>query len=631
MRVVLVLVFLDFTCGNPALNIIRYREDVDEWLNKVDNDLLEFNQICTKLTWDMMVYGADENAKTKTKAIAQARLAWKNKICDVHFNSELLTDEQKRKLYLLCRGPKFTEASAKVEMEVLSLMHMAYDLQVCFNSSAPTPLEKLRNPEQDNFGYPQPGECLMAEPDLEYLIKRQDFNPDQLAFLWYTFYDNIASSMREIFPRVVKSQNIVASANGYEDMGALWRDELEMPDIELQVEEFYREIRPLYEIFHSVIRHKLLIKYGREQIDPTGLIPIHLTGNMWGQNWGALIGLFFSSNKSLDLDKRLKEKNWSVSEMAEEAEDFYTSLGLPAMTDKFWKYSIFEERENSTMCHGTAANMFNDDDYRILLCAKVNMEDFYVIHHEMGHIEYNMAYAHQPAVYREGTNSAFHESIGDVIMHGVMVPQHLHRLNLLTDEELLSPDIDMFLLLHQALSKIPEIPFGLLVDEYRWNIFNGKIAEENYNKVYWKMNEELRGIKAPEVRSEEFFDAGAKFHVPDNTPYIRYFLSSILQMQIFKGLCDLSLFGKFQNDAGASMKAEEIKMPLHRCDIYGCKKCGKLLEQAMSLGVSVHWTQVLKMLTGQDYISTKPLLDYYLPVYEWLKKYVEVNDIPIGW
>ncbi|KAF2889682.1 hypothetical protein ILUMI_16491, partial [Ignelater luminosus] len=243
--------------------------------------------------------------------------------------------------------------------------------------------------------------------------------------------------------------------------------------------------------------------------------------NMWAQDWSSLIPLFVPKNETIDLQENLLKKNWTVHDMVLKAEDMYTSLELPKMTEKFWKNSIFEENQNTTICHGTAANLFSRDDFRMLLCAKMSMEDFYVIHHEMGHIEYYMAYQDQPYIFQDGANSAFHESIGDAVMHAVMVPQHLYRLGLLTDKNLLDKSLDQFLLLQQVLTKIPEIPFSLIIDKYRWDIFNGKLKPDMYNKVYWELNRKIRGVTWPEYRGEEYFDVGGKFHISDNTPYIR--------------------------------------------------------------------------------------------------------------
>ncbi|XP_017774736.1 PREDICTED: angiotensin-converting enzyme-like [Nicrophorus vespilloides] len=608
-----------------ARSIEKYRSRVDAWLDEVDDSLKEFNKLSAKLTWDMSIGKGDDNTVKHAKEILFVRNSWKNRVCGSKVKEQLLRDDQRRKIYLLCRGPKFTDETAKIEMKALNEMRSTYGVEICFPENQPTTMHELSSPTQNISDYPKPGQCLNGEPDLEWLMKRIDLNPDQLKWIWESWHNAVAKDMRAVYPKVVSIQNFVARANGYSDMGAVWRDELEMFDLQNIVMDLYKSVEPLYKMLHAAIRHKLLLKYGHSEIDPTGPLPIHLLGNMWGQDWSPLIKLFDNSNELIDLNSRMKNDNWTIYDMVSEAEDFYTSMDLMAMTRKFWKNSVMDEN-NANMCHGSAADMFTGDDYRMLLCAKVNMEYFYVMHHEMGHLEYDMAYRYQPAVFQDGANSAIHETIGDAIMHGVMAPPHLQRLGLLRDDELNDRRIDELLLLQQALNKIAEIPFALIVDKYRWDVFANKIGEHELNDAYWKMNEKIRGVVPPTRRSEAYLDVGAKFHVPDNTPYIRYFLSGILQMQVFKGLCELSLYGTHPNEFAA-----KLDLPLHRCDIYGCKLCGEALMQAMSLGSSVHWSEVLRILTGKSYITTAPLREYYMPIELFLKDYIKANNIPVGW
>lgn len=340
-------------------------------------------------------------------------------------------------------------------------------------------------------------------------------------------------------------------------------------------------------------------------------------------------------------------------DLVKHAEDFYQSLGLPAMTDTFWRESVFERRSSSTRCHGTAADMFQNGDFRLLYCSGSTAEDLYVIHHELGHIQYYMAYEHQPGIFRQA-NSALHETIGDTIMYGVLTPQHLYRLGLINDSMLfINPSIeedtltskeqmpnsfetidaanwnnvttDDVLLLKQALNKIPQIPFSLVIDEYRWRYFEGDLKED-LNEEFWDLVMELQGIAPPEKRDEEGFDAGTKYHVPDNTPFIRYFLSSFLQHQLFESLCKAAVFGR----VGAK---EEIPktIPMNRCDIYGSKSAGKLLRELMSRGHSQNYQEILQATIGTDVIDSSALERYYRPLYTLLVKHVRAHRIPIGW
>jgi peptidyl-dipeptidase A len=111
-------------------------------------------------------------------------------------------------------------------------------------------------------------------------------------------------------------------------------------------------------------------------------------------------------------------------------------------------------------------------------------------------------------------------------------------------------------------------------------------------------------VAAPLARSEDDFDPGAKYHVPANTPYTRYFIAQFLQYQFHRALCRI---------AGYSG-------PLHRCSIYGNKAAGERLTALLRLGASRPWQEALAQLTGETELSASALLDYYAPLYEWLKQ-----------
>ncbi|KAK4884900.1 hypothetical protein RN001_001171 [Aquatica leii] len=608
--------------------IEMYQDKVEHWLRELDMDLREFNKLAASLTWKLATTPDDSTAEHAME-LGVARNKWKNQVCASRVRKYWLKPNQKRMLNLLCRGPRFTEELSRLHIEIMGKLAQTYNDELCFTNDDTKTLQNINKHDQNILKVIYPGRCLYGEPDLERLMKRNDLTAKQLKWIWTTWHNFVGPKVKELYPLSIKIQNLAARNNGYEDMGEIWREELEIQNLENEVFNLYEQIKPLYILLHAVIRFKLLQKYGPSVIDPKGPIPIHLLGNMWGQDWSTLIYLFDFGYKKINLQANLDKKNWTVIDMVTAAEDMYTSLGLPRMTDKFWKYSIFQENSNTSVCHGTAANLYDTDDFRMLLCAKLTMEDFYVVHHEMGHIEYYMAYQNQRPMFQEGANSAFHESVGDAIMYGVMVPQHLHRLSLLSDSELFTKSLDHYLLLQQALLKIPEIAFSLIVDKYRWDIFKGKIKPKDYNKKYWELNLKLRGIKPPEFRSEKYFDAGAKFHIPDNTPYIRYFLGGFIQLEIFNSLCKISLCGKIQTENISSSYCPNI--PLHRCDIYGSKKVGKKLEEMMKLGSSQHWSYGFQILTGKDYITTKPFLEYYQPIYKLLKYLVKTYNITVGW
>ncbi|KAF5290987.1 hypothetical protein FQA39_LY14518 [Lamprigera yunnana] len=618
---------LDLEFPSTHEEIEKYQNHVEEWLRELDTDLSEFNTLAASLTWKLATT-PDADTAEHAMELSVARNKWKNQVCDSHVRKYWLKPDQKRMLYLLCRGPRFTEELSRLYIDIMGKMAQSYNSEICINSSLVESLHEISEANDDILKSISPGKCLYGEPDLERLMKRNDLNSNQRKWIWTLWHDYMGPKIKEFYPLAIEIQNTAAQNKGYNDMGEVWREELEISKLEEEVFNLYEQIKPLYILLHAVIRFKLLQKYGPSIVNPTGPIPIHLLGNMWGQDWSGLIDLFDFGSSKINLQSNLNKKDWTVPDMVTKAEDMYISLGLPKMTNKFWKFSVFQENSNTSVCHGTAANLYNTDDYRMLLCAKVTMEDLYVVHHEMGHIEYYMAYQNQRPVFQEGANSAFHESIGDAVMFGVVVPQHLYRLGLVTDEELFTKNLDQYLILQQALTKIPEIPFSLIIDKYRWDIFKGEIQPKSYNTKYWELNLKIRGISPPGYRGEEYFDAGAKFHVPDNTPYIRYFLSAFIQMDMFNSLCQLSVCGKVPTDNNTKSCPY---VALHRCDIYGTKKCGKKLAEMMQLGSSKDWSETLKILTGKSYINTKPLLNYYQPIYKWLKQYVETHNLPLGW
>ncbi|KAJ8704540.1 hypothetical protein PYW07_011728 [Mythimna separata] len=542
--------------------------------------------------------------------------------------------------------------------------------------------------------------CLKGEGDFDRMMAFSR-NEEVLRWLWLTWREKVGPPMKEPYRRLVAIENRAARRNGYPDIGASWRDELEIPQLRKTCHRLHKGVKVLYGLLHGVVRFYLRRFYG-ELVPERGPIPAHLLGNLWSQNWEPLADLLLP--KTIDLDESIRKMNWTVMHMARRAEDFYQSLGLPAMTETFWRESVFARENNSdTRCHGTAADMFQDGDFRLLYCSDTSKEDFYVLHHELGHIQYYMAYENQPALFRQA-NTALHETIGDTIMYGVLTPQHLNRLGLINDsllytynnkenniedkkiknikndskidvekeqrinedtsetnnskesdnflkefkdtklfedknheanEEEISKDppklfedkdvtTDTMILLKQALNKIPQIPFSLIMDEYRWKYFEGSLKGDN--EEFWRMVLEWQGIAPPGFRGEEYFDVGAKFHVPDNTPYVRYFLSSFLQHQLFEKLCNAAVFGR---------RSAEGPVPdtisLTRCDIYGSKAAGKILKDFMSRGHSQHWSEILEATTGENYISAEALNRYYEPLYNLLVKFVRAHNVPIGW
>nr|XP_034838688.1 angiotensin-converting enzyme [Maniola hyperantus] len=630
-------------------------ENVYKLFDEINENVKIFNSIAADIAWQASLEPTKDGLAGRAAKYQQKKIAWQHSTCSTLGSMHdrlVLNSTQERQAYLLCRGPKYYYKEAREMSNIYEELQSIYsNIEVCIPDS-----EHIANltdidtailnyistvTEYLNFEHSEQNSielaakmainggrnknrflCLKGEADFE---KMMEFSrkPQVLEWVWSVWREKV-KGMRKPYRRLVDLENKAARRNGYKDIGDSWREELELPSLRELCQQLYRSVRPLYTLLHGVVRFYLRREYG-EAVEERGPIPAHLLGNLWSQNWEPLADLILP--KVINLDDRIKAAGWTVDDMIKRAEDFYVSLGLPPMTKKFWRESVLSrENHGKARCHGTAADMFQDGDFRLLYCSGVTFEDLYVIHHEMGHIQYYMAYETQPALFRQA-NTALHESIGDTIMYGVVTPQHLHRLRLINDSELLdSFATDDILMLKQALNKLPQIPFSLLMDEYRWRYFEGSLDKKSLNQEFWEMARKLQGIAPPRHRGEEYFDIGSKFHVPDNTPYIRYFLSSFLQHQLFEDLCKAAVFGH------RNVKDQlPDTISLNRCDIYGSKAAGKILKDIMSRGTSQNWQQILQETTGITDISAVSLKRYYRPLYKLLMRLVEKFDIPIGW
>jgi hypothetical protein len=385
----------------------------------------------------------------------------------------------------------------------------------------------------------------------------------------------------------------------------------------------WRQVAPLYYQLHAYVRRRLRETYGPERVTEGGAIPAHLLGNMWAQQWDGLYDLLIPyPNATLpDVTASLKEKGFTPRRMFELADNFYQSLGMEPMTAEFWNRSILEKPRDGRklVCHPSSINMFDRNDFRIRMCTEVTDHDLFTIHHEMGHVQYFMNYRHLPVLLQDGANSAFHEAVGDTVYYSVATPQHLAAIGLVPKLEA-TDEYDINFLMRQALLKIPLLPFSLLVDKWRWSVFRGDTPPERYNQEWWKLRFDYQGVKPPVSRDEGDFDPGAKFHIPDNTPYIRYYISTVLQVQFHKALCEAMWEETHSADRA-----------LHHCDIYRSRAAGERFRSMLSLGAAVPWRDALQTLTGHRQLDIRPLVDYYKPLYDWLVQNNAAHAQTVGW
>ena len=434
-------------------------------------------------------------------------------------------------------------------------------------------------------------------------------NPAQLKEMWTSWHDNVGAPMKGDYARLVEIANQGAKELGYKDLGAMWRAGYDMPadDFARMTDRLWQQMKPLYEQLHCYTRAKLNEKYGDAVQAKTGPIRADLLGNMWAQEWGNIYDVVAPKGAGgigYDVTALLVAKKYDAVKMVKTGEGFYSSLGFAGLPETFWQRSqLTKPRDREVICHASAWDIDAKDDIRIKMCIKVNGDDFTTIHHELGHNYYQRAYKDQPFLYRDGANDGFHEAIGDFVALSI-TPDYLVKIGLLDPAKVPGADKDIGLLLRQAMDKVAFLPFGLLIDKWRWGVFDGTIKPDLYNQAWTDLRLQYQGIAPPVARPDTAFDPGAKYHVPATTPYMRYFLARILQFQFYKAACD---------QAG-------WKGPLHRCSFYDDKAVGQKLNTMLAMGASKPWPEALQAFTGSREMDGGAMLAYFAPLADWLKE-----------
>lgn len=453
--------------------------------------------------------------------------------------------------------------------------------------------------------------CHQLEPDLIEIFTNSR-NYDELLDAWKGWRDVSGKMMRSKYQEMVTLMNMAIKAGGkYADMGAYYRSMYEDPEFENDVRKLFDQLAPLYDELHAFVRRKLRTHYGTKHFPSSGHIPAHLFGDMWAQSWSNLYDLLepYPGKGSHNLTKAMIEQNYNVTHMFRVAEDFFVSLGMKPMPGSFWTNSqLVKPEDREVVCGGEAVDMFNGTDFRIRMCTTVTGDDLKTIHHEMGHIQYYLEYNHQPFLFRNIPNQGFDEAVADIVTLSFLTPEHLQLMGLI-QELPKGTEGDINFLMQMALESVAFLPWGYLVDQWRWSVFRGETSPSNYNKAWWDLRCKYQGISPPVARSEQDFDPGAKAHIADNTQYMGYFVSSLLQFQFHHALCQL------MNNT----------RPLHRCDIYNSKTAGDRLKSVLQMGASESWGEALFKLTkgtiGETRkLSAAPIVAYFEPLRIWLKE-----------
>jgi len=448
-----------------------------------------------------------------------------------------------------------------------------------------------------------PASCRNLEQLSEVLARSRNY--DELTDAWKGWHA-VGAGMRASYTEFVQLANEGARNLGFKDLGVMWRAGYDMPPQEFDAlsERLYQQVKPLYAAVHCYARARLARRYGEDKVPAGRPIPVPLLGNMWAQQWNKIYPDILKPYPAASIepaDKLLAAQKWDAPRMTRSAESFYTSLGFAQLPQTFWERSMLSRpRDREVVCHASAWDMANDADVRIKACLTPTEEDLYTIYHELGHVYYYLSYTRQPYLFRDGANDGFHEAIGDTVNLSV-TPAYLAKIGLIravapSHEALINQQMKM------ALEKIAFLPFGRLIDQWRWRVFSGEITPENYNSSWWELRRRYQGIAPPVPRSEADFDPGAKYHIPANTPYTRYFLSFILQFQFHKALC-----------AAAGQQG-----PLYECSNYGSREAGRRFADMLSLGASEPWQDALEKLAGTRQIDAGAITEYFQPLMQWL-------------
>jgi peptidyl-dipeptidase A len=572
---------------NPVSTAKGTPAEAEQFVADAEKRLLELNIKYARADWVKSTYITDDTEALSAEANKQV----------IEATTELA--EQSRRF----DGVELPYDTARK----LRLIKLALTLPAPSNAAERDELTKIAASLEGDYGKGKycpdgdKGKCLSLSEMEVILANSRD--PQELKRIWLGWHQ-VSPPYRKDYQRFVELSNKGAREMGFKDTGAMWREKYDMePDaFAAEMERLWQQVKPLYDSLYTYTRKKLIAKYGSQVVPKEGPIPAHLFGNMWAQQWNNIYPLLAPAggDRGYDLTAILKARNTDAKQMVRYGESFFTSLGFEKLPASFWERSLFVKPvDHDVVCHASAWDIDYEKDVRLKMCIQITEEDFTVVHHELGHNYYQMAYAAQPFLYRDSANDAFHEAIGDTIALSV-TPPYLKQIGLI--DKIPDQSADIGFLLQRSLEKVAFLPFGYLVDQWRWKVFSGEVGPGDYNSAWWALREKYQGVAPPAPRTEQDFDAGAKYHVPANTPYARYFLAAILQFQFHRALC---------REAG-------FNGPLYQCSIYGNKKAGEKLKQMLAMGLSKPWQEALKTMTGEDKMDATAIIDYFAPLKKWL-------------
>lgn len=593
------------------------KETATQFLARAEKELSDYSDYAARIAWVNSNFITDDTDWLNAWAgsagtLLTVRLANETK----QFEGATLTPQQQRKMNILRAGivmPAPSKGTADDQKKIADELNtITTDLNSTYGKGK-IPLDpakfdvgavlKILNAARNKEEPRDPKAPLTLEEASLLLAESRD--PKILSAVWEGWHA-ISPPMKPDYQRMVEIGNEGARELGFKDVADMWLANYDMPsaDMEKTVDRLWTQVKPLYNDLHCYVRGKLNAKYGDAVQPKTGPIRADLLGNMWAQQWDSIYNIAAppSSDPGYDLNTLLKQKGYDEIKMVKTGEAFFTSLGLAPLPDTFWQRSLITRpRDREVICHASAWDIDNLDDIRIKMCTQVNAEDFSTVHHELGHNFYQRAYKNQDFLFKNGANDGFHEAIGDFVALSI-TPEYLKQLGLIS--KVPSADADIGLLMDRALEKVSFLPFALKVDNWRWQVFRGETTPAQYNQAWVDLGRKYQGITPPVSRAADAFDPGAKYHIPGNTPYLRYFLSFILQFQFHKAACE---------QAGWTG-------PLHRCSIYGNKEVGAKFTKMLEMGASKPWPDALEAFTGTREIDGSALVAYFAPLQTWMKE-----------
>jgi len=560
-------------------------QDAEQFLTSAQDELSKLQLPASQAAWAYQTYINRDTAgvsaylgerfSSRTSELAKE---------SAKFNNVEVNDDTRRKLDLLKYSLVLPPPSEAVKSERLA--QIGTEMEGMYGAG------KYCREDGTCWGLTDMANIMATKRDADLLLE-----------VWQG-WRQVSPPMKSLYQEQAVIANEGAQELGFADVSEIWRGKYNMaPDaFETELDRLWGQVKPFYDALHCHVRAKLGDTYGTDVVPQNRPIPAHLLGNMWAQTWSNIYDVAKPEQEMqvIDVTKALADNGYDEIKMVKSAETFFTGIGFDPLPESFWERSMFQQpSDRDVVCHASAWNLDSVDDLRIKMCIQKTGEEFAVIHHELGHNFYQRAYNHQPLLYQGSANDGFHEAIGDTIALSV-TPKYLKRIGLVEDIPDASNDIGM--LLKTALDKIAFVPFGLLVDKWRWAVFSGKVKPEDYNAYWWQLRTQYQGVEAPVDRPADAFDPGAKYHIPGNTPYSRYFLAHILQFQFHRALCEIA------GDEG----------PVHRCSIAGSKEAGEALNKMLMMGESKPWQDALEVLTGKPEMDATAIMDYFAPLKSWL-------------